>query len=411
MIRIYSHRTKHGWKSGHELAAIAPCVSQKGWITDNWIEFMQKLPDSDKYFVFENWREHIPISEAGFYLCHHGWSTSILGRWDLLTMAPRVRDQINGGELTLLVVFVMEAFDTEMSISQWQDRFCSDLTAVGITRNASVRVLLGTHTPYLLNHRDERVSWNYYPFFEAALLADIKTNWQGELPVPNTSDATYRFHHMIKATRPHRHLMAMMLEWANLTPLGYCSWPASRKTCVDFEGEDNAYWNGIKYYAKLHQWMTGRRILTHKYHDSDHTDNLWQGCKSIYKQSRLEIIGETHHIIGDGIFITEKTFRAMFFGKPFVLYGCRDSMKFLQKMGYETFSSVWPETYDAIACPMENLYTVFETCARLIKPQSTAIDLLDSPVLTEIGQHNQKTFLNRKHSKNIAELLLTYVGS
>lgn len=411
MIRIYSHRTKQGWKSCHELAELAPCVPQKGWTTNSWINFVQALPDSDQHFVFENYHEDIPISQAGFYLCHHGTSTSILDRWDLLTITPHVRDQINGGELTLLVVFVMEAFDTEMSVSQWQDRFCSDLTAVGITRNASVRVLLNTYTPYLLYHRDARVNWHYYPFLEAALQSDVLKNWQGELPVPNTSDGTYRFHHMIKATRPHRHIMAMMLEWKNLAPLGYCSWPASIKTHVDFEGEDNPYWNGIRHYAKLHQWMTGRRILSHRYHDSDHTDNTWQGCAAIYKQSRLEIVGETHHIIGDGIFITEKTFRAMFFGKPFVLYGCRGSIKFLEKMGYQTFSSVWPETYDAMACPMENLYTVFDTCARLIKPQPTDIDLLDSAVLTEIGQHNQKIFLNRKHSKNIAELLLTYVGS
>ena len=76
MIRIYSHRTDQGWQSCHEVANLAPCVPQKGWTTDIWVNFMQNLPDSDQHFVFENYHENIPISQAGFYLCHHGKSAS-----------------------------------------------------------------------------------------------------------------------------------------------------------------------------------------------------------------------------------------------------------------------------------------------------------------------------------------------
>lgn len=46
------------------------------------------------------------------------------------------------------------------------------------------------------------------------------------------------------------------------------------------------------------------------------------------------------------VFITEKTFKAMQYGHPFILLGQQNTLKMLRKYGFETFPALFDESYD-----------------------------------------------------------------
>jgi hypothetical protein len=81
----------------------------------------------------------------------------------------------------------------------------------------------------------------------------------------------------------------------------------------------------------------------------DETDHPMHSCwLSLFDQcaeSLLYLVTETvatgrrHHI-------TEKTFKPIAMGMPFVIVGTRGSLEYLRSYGFRTFESIWDESYD-----------------------------------------------------------------
>jgi hypothetical protein len=67
----------------------------------------------------------------------------------------------------------------------------------------------------------------------------------------------------------------------------------------------------------------------------------------VFLDTWLSIISETHFDDGQGtIFISEKTFKPIACSHPFIILGNGRSLEELKKMGYETFSKWFDESYD-----------------------------------------------------------------
>jgi hypothetical protein len=64
-----------------------------------------------------------------------------------------------------------------------------------------------------------------------------------------------------------------------------------------------------------------------------------------YEQALLSVIAETTYENGD-VFISEKTFRAIAHGHPFIIVGPAESLRVLRSMGFETFDGIINESYD-----------------------------------------------------------------
>jgi hypothetical protein len=96
--------------------------------------------------------------------------------------------------------------------------------------------------------------------------------------------------------------------------------------------------------------------------------------------------GRRHHI-------TEKTFKPIALGMPFVLVATQGSLEYLRSYGFKTFGHVWDETYDTICDPVER----FQAIGTLLK---TLHDLGPRERLVlyneakETIQHNWNHFYN-----------------
>lgn len=76
--------------------------------------------------------------------------------------------------------------------------------------------------------------------------------------------------------------------------------------------------------------------------NASHELNLWEYAN----KSLLQLVTETA-FYGDRLHLTEKTFKPIAMQQPFVIASCRNSLEYLKSYGFETFSSVWDESYDS----------------------------------------------------------------
>jgi imidazoleglycerol phosphate dehydratase HisB len=59
----------------------------------------------------------------------------------------------------------------------------------------------------------------------------------------------------------------------------------------------------------------------------------------LYLVTETVATGRRHHI-------TEKTFKPIAMGMPFVIVGTKGSLKYLRSYGFRTFEGIWDESYD-----------------------------------------------------------------
>ncbi len=90
----------------------------------------------------------------------------------------------------------------------------------------------------------------------------------------------------------------------------------------------------------------------------------------MYINSYFNILTETSYnyensIIGNNIFPTEKTYRAIFGMQPFIVVTNPGFLKFLKSMGFETFPEFFDESYDEIENPWERMYIIVKEIKKI----------------------------------------------
>jgi hypothetical protein len=80
-------------------------------------------------------------------------------------------------------------------------------------------------------------------------------------------------------------------------------------------------------------------------HDS-HRINFWQEAAGCFCHVVTETVYDDHRL-----HLTEKSFKPIVMEQPFVIVGPRGSLRYLREYGFQTFGSVWDESYDDLPGP------------------------------------------------------------
>jgi hypothetical protein len=173
----------------------------------------------------------------------------------------------------------------------------------------------------------------------------------------------------------------------------------------DMDPNTNPLNHTIKYNAQ-HQKTVGDFLKQAPYSadnlkDSEHN---FYGTRvdSHYQDSYWNCVLETHLSLSQnmpGVFITEKTWKAIAHAQPFVILGTAESLQHLRKQGYRTFGEIgFDETYDCILDPTERFRMVFEQVKKI--HALTHEDLLKlNRAIRPIVEHNQKLYWSSKKEK------------
>lgn len=89
------------------------------------------------------------------------------------------------------------------------------------------------------------------------------------------------------------------------------------------------------------------------------------GFPEYYNETFCSVICETYNF--DYAFYTEKTFKAFKYQHPFFLYGAQNSLQLLKDMGFETFSTVFDESYDTVESPQGRFEKMCESVLAVSK--------------------------------------------
>jgi len=116
----------------------------------------------------------------------------------------------------------------------------------------------------------------------------------------------------------------------------------------------------------------------------------------LYTQSYFQIVIETHLDADQsgGAFITEKTWKPIKFGQPFVVIGTPGTLAALRAAGYDVFDDVLDNTYDTVKNNTERYIAVRKL---LLSMQEQGIAELFKKCRAGI-EHNQLNFESRLHT-------------
>lgn len=112
----------------------------------------------------------------------------------------------------------------------------------------------------------------------------------------------------------------------------------------------------------------------------------------LYTGSYLHVVLETFMDAdaSDGCFLTEKTFKCIKYGQPFVIIGTAGSLAQLRKEGYRTFDHVIDPRYDLIQDATDRYLEIRRLLGHLA---TTNLQKIFQDCLPDIW-HNQQVFLN-----------------
>jgi hypothetical protein len=116
-----------------------------------------------------------------------------------------------------------------------------------------------------------------------------------------------------------------------------------------------------------------------------------------YTDSYCNIVLETHFDAdgSGGTFLTEKTFKPIKHGQPFVIVGPPGSLKQLRDMGYCTFDQAIDNSYDLITNSTDRWRSILNTIQKL---QQQDLSKWFESCRAEI-EHNQQLFLASKYNR------------
>jgi hypothetical protein len=125
----------------------------------------------------------------------------------------------------------------------------------------------------------------------------------------------------------------------------------------------------------------------------DYTDleNVWGygfENKDVYMKSLISIVSETLFYEESG-YLSEKIWKPIVHGHPFILAGPHNSLKFLKNMGFQTFHPIINESYDSEKNPNIRLSMIFDEIKRLNSYTVEELSEIVKQLLPRL-KHNKK---------------------
>jgi hypothetical protein len=113
----------------------------------------------------------------------------------------------------------------------------------------------------------------------------------------------------------------------------------------------------------------------------------------MYNQAFFNLVVETDIDFQEQFFLTEKTVKVLISGMPFISVSTPYFLKHLRELGFETYNTVWDETYDTVTDYRDRIDMIVRLCDTLQNFDWQT----NKPVLMNIAMKNQNNFFRLNH--------------
>lgn len=352
--------------------------------TPQWRQFGQHYPYTIPMDLYEHCRTHqvnyilepVEGNHGGYYgIAIQFFEFGI----DYIGLLPdAVKQQLRNGQLRLL--FYYDEGDNPQHIKTRLDKLCQhhDIPTECyhfISANTAAEQLPRFH--YL--SCDELLYWHRNR--EIAPIA-IHTN-----PRPRDFTVLNRTHKWWRATVMadlHRNKLLENSYWSYRTDITVDDLPDDNP--IEIDALARLRWD-------IDKFLKGTPYACDTLSSDEHNDHH-QVEKHLFDQSYCHIVLETHFDAdgSGGAFLTEKTFKAIKHGQPFIIIGAAGSLAKLRELGYRTFDHALDNSYDQEPNNTERWCKILKLITEL-KQQDLHQWFLSC--LDDV-QHNQQLFASSK---------------
>jgi hypothetical protein len=320
---------------------------------------------------------------AGHYLMVYSNEQAMIDCQGLACTSVPVLQAINEGYMDLAMVFVHETF-TRIGFDEFQKLFYARLKMMNITRHNSVRVILGSKFPGMDQPNELGVKWLYYPWYAGIMREDFLRDSLNQTPeIMAITNKAKSYLSLGGRDRPHRLMLIKELQHLGRLDQGIVTLSKNAFEDLQLAPSADLY--------DSHNPLTGmaKPIM---------------GCQSWYRQAAWDVVQDTVGHDDQTTFVSEKVFRSMIMGVPFVINGSFGVLATLRELGFETFDGIIDESYDHISDPEQRCRAVAQEIDKICSwtPEQKQQAWME---IHPRVQHNQNLCLCMDHLKNLHDLL------
>jgi hypothetical protein len=212
------------------------------------------------------------------------------------------------------------------------------------------------------------------------------------------ADLSFRSHDFTLLSRTHKWWRATVIADLNRSGLLEHSQWSYNTVDIGDRPEDNPI--EIDCFDNLRKdmqiFLAGAPYMCDSLSSQDH-NNHHMTKMSHYTDSYCNIVLETHFDAdgSGGAFLTEKTFKPIKFGQPFVIVGAPGSLQALKDLGYRTFDHAIDNSYDLEHNNTQRWMKIKSAIAQI--KQQNMVEWFAS-CLNDV-HHNQQVFLSSKYNR------------
>ena len=201
-----------------------------------------------------------------------------------------------------------------------------------------------------------------------------------------------RSHHFTVLNRTHKWWRAScMADLLRLNVLDRSLWSYNTQCTINDHEQDNPLTLNIRagWKEEVKNFVKRGPYFCDSSDDQSHNDHR-QVPVNLYQNSYCHLTLETLFDADQsgGAFLTEKTYKAIKFGQPFVIIGTAHSLRTLRQQGYKTFDHAIDNSYDEI---VDNTQRWFAIRKSILEIQSQDMHEWFLRCLPDI-KHNQQIF-------------------
>jgi len=225
--------------------------------------------------------------------------------------------------------------------------------------------------------------------------------------LPKKKKYTKKFLNLNRRWKLHRPLMITLLKSRNLLDSGHVSFGPS---------DDNKTWNTV--YPILQKLHIDNKIIKEildKHKDVQQLSPMYLDTQDLvtnraeheptiadyYIDTYFSIVNETTYY--ENIpFLSEKIFKAIGMGHPFIMVSAPNSLQYLKQLGYKTYDPYINETYDTIQDHGDRMLAILDEVERLCSFSKSDLKKW-LPQVRSIASYNR----NILNSKNYTDFIKT----
>ena len=133
-------------------------------------------------------------------------------------------------------------------------------------------------------------------------------------------------------------------------------------------------------------------------------DQIWK-----FTDSYLHLVSETFTNANEGVCLSEKIFKPIWYMQPFVVFGTPHTLSALKNLGYKTFDTWIDESYDSIEDEVERFYSAIDSIRNFVKQDYETLNQIMKEMLPTL-EHNAQV-LDKNNSSLYVNLKLNLLNA